>query len=100
MRRVGAPLRGPLIELVGEQWAFTDAGIESLTGDTFVAADMFPDTITRFQDPGTLPFVPPDVPPGVSKNNWQMLMQIGVRTYLGQGERLPSRKGIVLPSWR
>jgi hypothetical protein len=89
-------LRGPLIELVGDQWAFTDAGLESRTDDTFVPTDVFPATIARFRDPGTRPFVPPDAPSGVSKDTWQVLMEIAERTYLGHGERPVRRKGFVV----
>lgn len=89
-------LRGPLIELVGDQWAFTDAGLESRTDDTFVPTDVFPATIARFQDPGTRPFVPPDAPSGVSEETWQVLMEIAERTYLGHGGRLAGRKGFIV----
>jgi hypothetical protein len=89
-------LRGPLIELVGDQWAFTDAGLESRTDDTFVPTDVFPATITRFQDPGTQPFVPLDAPSGVSNDTWRVLMEIAKRTYLGHGGRLAGRKGFAV----
>jgi hypothetical protein len=89
-------LRGPLVELVGDQWAFTDAGLESRTGDTFVPSDIFPATITRFQDPGTRPFVPPGTPAGVSKDTWQVLMKIAQRTYsLHGGSLVPRRSSVV-----
>jgi hypothetical protein len=89
-------LRGPLIELVDDQWAFTEAGLESRTDDVFVPTDVFPATIARFQDPGTPPFVPPDAPAGVSKDTWQELMEIAERTYLGHGGRLAGRRGFVV----
>jgi hypothetical protein len=89
-------LRGPLIELVGDEWAFTDAGLESRTGETFVPTDIFPATTTRFPDAGTPPFVPPDPPFGVSTETWQILMQIAERTYLGNARRPARRKGFVV----
>lgn len=88
-------LRGPLIELVEDRWAFTDAGLESRTDDTFVSIDIFPATIAQFQDPGTPPFVPPDAPVGVSKETWGVLMVIAQKTYLGHGGRAVRRKGLV-----
>lgn len=77
--------RGPLIELVGDQWAFTDAGLESRTDDTFVSAEVFPASSARFQDPGTPPFMPPNTPFGVSTDTWQVLMKVAERTYSGHG---------------
>jgi hypothetical protein len=89
-------LRGPLLELVGDQWAFTDAGLESRTDDSFVPADAFPATIARFPDLGTPPFVPPEAPPGVSKESWQVLMKIAERTYPTHDSPPVGRKGFAL----
>jgi hypothetical protein len=89
-------LRGPLIELVGDQWALTDAGLESRTDDSFVPADVFPATSARFQDPGMPPFAPPEAPSGVSKETWQELVKIAERTYLTHGGSLAGRRGIVV----
>jgi hypothetical protein len=86
-------LRGPLIELVGDRWAFTDAGLESRTSDTFIPIDIFPATIARFQDPGTPPFAPPGPPAQVSKDTWDVLMAIAERTYTGHGGRSVRRRG-------
>lgn len=89
-------LRGPLIELVEDLWAFTNAGLESRTDDVFVPTDVFPATIARFQDPGTTPFVPPDAPTGVAEDSWRVLMEIAQTTYLGHGGRLAGRKGFAV----
>jgi hypothetical protein len=84
-------LRGPLIELVGDQWAFTDAGLESRIDGTFIPADVFPATTAPSQNPGTQPFVPPNPPAGISEDTWQVLMRIAERTYLSHGRRLAGR---------
>jgi hypothetical protein len=89
-------LRGPLIELIEDRWAFTDAGLESRTDDAFVPTDVFPATIARFQDPGMPPFVPPEAPAGVSKDIWQVLMEIAERSYVGHRGRLGGRRGFVV----
>jgi hypothetical protein len=89
-------LRGPLIELFDDHWAFTDAGLESQIDEVFVPANVFPATIARFRNPGTPPFVPPDAPAGVTKETWHLLMQIAGPTYLGHSNRLAGRKGLVV----
>lgn len=89
-------LLGPLIELVDDQWAFTDAGLQSLTDDRFVPADVFPATIQRFQHPGTPAFRPPEPPDGVPEETWKVLMEIAETTYLGRSDRLSGRKGFVV----
>lgn len=78
-------LRGPLIEMIDDHWALTDAGLESLVDDTFVARDFFPNTAPQFQAPGTPTFSPPVAPPRVPEATWDKLIELARVTYLLQG---------------
>lgn len=78
-------LRGPLIEMVDDQWVLTDEGIESLVDDVFVPRGLFPNTIPQFQDPGTPPFAAPPAPDGISHVTWDALIEVARITFLLHG---------------
>jgi len=80
-------LRGPLIELVDERWVLTDMGLESRTDEFFVSIDAFPDTLPRFQRPGTPEFRAPPAPDGVSEELWKTLITVARMTYMLRGRR-------------
>jgi hypothetical protein len=86
-------LRGPLLERLNDEWALTDEGLESLTTEDWVPIGVFPDTIPRFQDPGTPAFTPPPPPRGVEASVWAQLIEIARVTYMVHGKRSLQRRG-------
>ena len=86
-------LRGPLLERLNAEWVLTDEGLESLVSEAFVPITGFPDTIRRFQDPGTPAFVPPQAPQGVDPDLWSQMIEIARVTYMVHGTRSPRRRG-------
>lgn len=88
-------LRASLIELADNQWAFTEAGLESLTDDTFVSKDVFSAMTSGLRDSERCQPVTPAAPAGVPEHKWQTLMKIAARTYRLEAGGLAGRRPVV-----
>jgi hypothetical protein len=76
-------LEGALFELVGDEWALTERGIESRSRGLVLEHSAFPErpmrTADRFDEHGQLkpPWVPPKAPEGVPLETWDVLIERG-----------------------
>jgi hypothetical protein len=73
--------RGRIAEIVGNDWAITDIGIESLTHDFRVLRAEFPSMYSPYNDPNSGgfyrgPLVPPEIaqPDWVDADEWRYLI--------------------------
>jgi hypothetical protein len=73
---------GPVVEIVNDQWAFTEDGLESLTG-TFSVSDLKFPKRRRGSDYGVNPkkYKRPQAPPDVDPRDWDALMLVAENTY-------------------
>lgn len=87
-------LHGALYELVGDDWALTEAGIESRAANAVVLPEgAFPDEGFRNPHQPEEPWNPP-APEGVSADQWERLVRLGRRVH-------PQPPAIMLtaPTW-
>jgi hypothetical protein len=76
-------LGGPLVELLNDEWAVTQTGLESLTSDTVVSVNDFPgmaatmSATTRGESPKFDPPAPEDVDPAA----WSQLIKVAAMIY-------------------
>lgn len=85
-------LQGSMIELIDEDWALTSAGLESRLLGVVASINLFPNTLTMFQNPGIPTFSLPPRPEGVGEELWQKLIEISRSTFF-RFQTLGSRKG-------
>jgi hypothetical protein len=73
--------RNPVIEIVDSRWAFTEAGLESLTDDFSLSDEKFPQK-SAFGN-GVIPekYKRPQTPPNVDQGDWAMLMTVAEGIY-------------------
>jgi hypothetical protein len=80
--------RNRVIEIVGDRWAFTEAGLESLTNDFALSHLRFPKR--WYNQDGVDPdkYKRPRTPPSVDKKDWRALMLVAERIYPWPAKRV------------
>jgi len=89
-------LHGSLVELVGEDWAITDAGLECPKHDYLFSQSDFPYSWDKPTHDTPQPAWPPDPPPWADPDEWNRLIRRGERQF--PRRRIPVPVGWV--PWR